>query len=51
LAKKKDKIRQRKYIEKGDKLDPKDNKLKKKGKKHIRKPKMPAHIKKTPRER
>jgi hypothetical protein len=51
LIKKQKKIRQRKYIEKGTKLEPIDNSIKKQGKKHIKKPKMPARIKKIPRER
>jgi hypothetical protein len=46
---KKNKIRQRKYIEKGSELIKNDES--KKGKKHIRKPKMPARIKKTPKVR
>jgi hypothetical protein len=50
LKKKQKKIRQRKYIEKGIKLETVDKSLKQ-GKKHIKKPKMPARIKKTPRER
>ena len=45
----KNKIRQRKYIEKGTKLIKNDET--KKGKKHIRKPKMQARIKKTPKAR
>ena len=49
MSKKKEKIRQRRYIEKGTKLESKDKDSKKKGKKHIRKPKMPARIKKTSR--
>ena len=48
---KKDKIRQRRYIEKGTKLEPIDKDSKKQGKKHIRKPKMPARIKKTSKSR
>ena len=51
MVKKKDKIRQRKFIEKGIKLEPIDKSVKKHGKKHIKKPKMPARIKKTPRGR
>ena len=39
-----------KYLEKGIKLEPKDKSSKKHGKKHIRKPKMPARLKKTPRK-
>ena len=51
LIKKKEKIRQKKYIEKGMSIEFPNKKSKKKGKKHIRKPKMPARIKSTPRER
>jgi hypothetical protein len=51
LTKKKDKIRQRRYIEKGTELEPKDKDSKKQGKRHIKKPKMPARIKKAPRGR
>lgn len=51
LTKKKEKIRQRRYIEKGTKLEPKDKDSKTQGKRHIKKPKMPARIKKTPRGR
>ncbi|MFE3845776.1 hypothetical protein ACFL1L_02815 [Thermoplasmatota archaeon] len=50
MIKKKDKNRQRRYIEKGTKLEPKKKDSEKK-KKHIRKPKMPSRIKKTPRGR
>jgi hypothetical protein len=49
LSKKKEKIRLRRFIEKNTKLEPKENG--KKVKKHIRKPKMPARIKKTPKVR
>jgi hypothetical protein len=49
LSKKKEKIRLRRFIEKHTNLQPKDTE--KKCKKHIRKPKMPARIKKTPRGR
>jgi len=51
MSKKKEKIRQRRYIEKGAELVPKDKDSKKQGKRHIKKPKMPASIKKTPRGR
>ena len=51
MAMKKKKIRQRKHIEKGIKLEPIDKDSKKQGKKYIKKPKMPARIKKTPRGR
>ena len=50
MSKKKEKIRQRRYIEKGTELEPKDKDSKKQGKRHIKKPKMPARIKKAPRE-
>jgi len=50
MSKKKEKIRQRRYIEKGTELEVKDKDSKKQGKRHIKKPKMPARIKKTPRE-
>ena len=51
MSKKKEKVRQIRYLEKGTQLEPIDKSAKKKGKKHIRKPKMPARIKKTPRVR
>ena len=51
MAKKKDKRIQKRYISKGMNIDRPDNDSKKKGKKHIRKPKMPARIKSTPRSR
>jgi hypothetical protein len=51
MSKKKEKIRQRKYIEKGIKLEPIDKDPEKQGKRHIKKPKMPARIKKTPKAR
>jgi hypothetical protein len=41
------KERQRRYIEKGMNINLPDEKSKKKGRKHIRKPKMPARIKKN----
>ena len=50
MSKKKEKIRLRKFIEKYTKLEPKDENPKK-VKKPIKKPKMPARIKKTPRGR
>jgi hypothetical protein len=50
LTKKKEKIRQRRYIEKGTEFEAKDKDSKRQGKRHIKKPKMPARIKKTPRE-
>jgi len=49
LIKKKEKIRQRRYIGKSIKLEPKDKDSEKTRKKYIRKPKMLARIKKTPR--
>jgi hypothetical protein len=51
MSKKKEKIRQKRYIEKGIKLEPIEEDSKKQGKKHIKKPKMPARIKKTPKVR
>jgi hypothetical protein len=45
------KMRQKRYIGKGMSLDHPEEVSKKKGKKHIRKPKMPARIKSTPRSR
>jgi len=45
------KERQRRYIEKGMDIHLRDNESKKKGKKRIKKPKMPARIKSTPRAR
>jgi hypothetical protein len=49
--KKKAKKRQKRYIGKDMSLDHPNEDSKKKGKKHIRKPKMPARIKSTPRSR
>ena len=43
--------RQQRYIGKGMSVDHPIEVSKKKGKKHIRKPKMPARIKSTPRSR
>jgi len=43
--------RQKRYIEKGMIIDLPDEESKKKGKRRIRKPKMPARIKSTPRAR
>jgi hypothetical protein len=51
MARKKQKERQKRYIGKGMSTDRSDEESKKKGKKHIRKPKMPARIKSTPRAR
>jgi len=45
---KKVKKRQRRYIEKGMSINNSDDDSKKKVKKRIKKPKMPARIKKTP---
>ncbi len=51
MTRKKEKERQKRYIEPGMSDITDDEKIKKKGKKHIRKPKMPARIKSTPRAR
>jgi len=51
MTRKKQKKRQKRYIEPGMSDITDDEKIKKKGKKHIRKPKMPARIKSTPRAR
>jgi hypothetical protein len=51
MTKKKEKRIQKRYITKGMNIDRPDDVSKKKGKKHIRKPKMPARIKSTPRSR
>ena len=51
MARKKEKRRQKRYIEKGMSIDFPDEKSKKKGKRRVRKPKMPARIKSTPRAR
>ena len=51
MSRKKQKKRQVRYIEPGMSNIPHDEKIKKKGKKHIRKPKMPARTKSTPRAR
>jgi len=51
MARKKEKRRQKRFISKGMNIDLPDEKIKKKGKRHIRKPKMPARIKSTPRSR
>jgi len=45
------KERQKHHIEKGMSIDDPKGESKKKGKKHIRKPKMSSRIKKTPRIR
>jgi len=49
IAKKKE--RQRKYIEKGMDIIPADELDSDKGKRRMRKPKMPARLKSTPRSR
>ena len=49
MVRKKQKKRQVRYIEPGMSTNSYEEKIKKKGKKHIRKPKMPARIKSTPR--
>jgi len=51
MAGKKEKERQKHHIEKGMSMDHSEEESKKKGKKRIRKPKMPARIKSTPRAR
>jgi len=51
MARKKEKRRQKRYISKGMNIALPDEKTKKKGKRRIRKPKMPARIKSTPRSR
>ena len=51
MAGKREKKRQKHYIEKGMSIGRPDDESKKKGKKRIRKPKMPARIKSTPRAR
>ena len=51
MAGKKEKERQKRYIGKGMSTDIHNEESKKKGKRRIRKPKMPARIKSTPRER
>jgi hypothetical protein len=51
MARKKVKERQKRFIEKGMSIDIHPGESKKKGKRRIRKPKMPARIKSTPRVR
>ena len=51
MGRKKGKRRQKRYITKGMNIELSDKKTKKKGKRRIRKPKMPARIKSTPRSR
>ena len=47
MARKKKKEREKRYIGKGMSTDRSNKESRKKGKKHIRKPKMPARIKKN----
>lgn len=47
MARKEEKKKQKRYIGKGMSIDRPEEESKKKGKKHIRKPKMPAWIKKN----
>ena len=47
MTRKKEKRRQKRYIEKGMSIYLPDEKSKKKGKRRVRKPKMPARIKKN----
>ena len=51
MTRKKRKERQRRYISKDMDLEHSEEEIKKKGKRHMKKPKMPARIKSTPRER
>ena len=51
MIKKKAKERQRRFIEKGMDLIPTDEKTKSKSERRVRKPKMPARLKSTPRSR
>ncbi len=51
MARKKEKERQKRFIGKGMSTDLLDEESKKKGKRRIRKSKMPARIKSTPRGR
>jgi hypothetical protein len=51
MKSKKDKRNLKRYIGKGMSMDHTEKEEKKKGKKRIRKPKMPARIKSTPRIR
>lgn len=51
MTRKKQKIRQKRHITKGMDLNLSDKLSKNKGKKRIRKPKMPARFKSTPRGR
>ena len=51
MARKKEKERQKRYIGKGMSADFSGEESKKKGKRRIRKPKMPARMKSTPRAR
>jgi hypothetical protein len=51
MAKKKGKRKQKRYITRGMNIELLDKKIKKKSKRRVRKPKMPARIKSTPRSR
>lgn len=51
MIRKKRKRRQKRYITRGMNIELLDKKIKKKGKRRIKKPKMPARIKSTPRSR
>jgi hypothetical protein len=51
MARKKENERQKRYISKGMNIDLPDEESKKKGKRRIRKSKMPARTKSTPRAR
>lgn len=51
MVRKKKKERQKRYISKDMGLKHSEEEIKKKGKRHIKQPKMPARIKSTPRER
>ena len=51
MVRKKEKERQKHHIEKGMSIDHSEEESKKKGKRRIRKPKMPARIKSTPQSR
>ncbi len=51
MVRKKAKRKQKRYISKGMNLELPNEKTKKKSKRRIRKPKMPARIKSTPRSR
>jgi len=51
MTRKKEKKKQKRYIGKGMSIDLPDEESKKKGERRIRKPRMPARIKSTPRAR